>query len=531
MTIKETIQEIIENHPKHFNRMIKNNPIYWEWVLEHSQVSILNTSAQIYSAVHNTSGICTKGNQQKFDSIKNGFKFCGTTANCQCAKESVSQKVIKAKASRTKEQIEQENKKRAITSLERYNVTNNGQTPKALLNHLMCYKDQEKVKSINEKIKNTKLVNHGSKSFNNRKQAIATNLKKYGVENTWMLTEHKQNPNLQLLKNIDYIKTIFPKFTVEEIADQLNVHPQTVYYYLGMHGLREPYKSTFEQEIVSFLKEHGIEKIITNSRSIIGKEIDVYLPEFDLAIEYNGEYWHHDAIPHINKTYHYEKFKDCENRQITLFTIFGNSWKHKKDIWKNKILAKLGKAPKVFARKTQLVELSPKETKTFLDQNHVQGYCVSQIGYGLVEDNMLVAVMTFSKNRSGIGKKRSDTDYELVRYASSKTVVGGASKLLKHFIKMHSPTNIVSYSDNQYSIGALYKQLGFLLEHENKAGYWYFNPATKKQYHRYQFTKHKLIKDGFDPDKTEAQIMKERGFLKIWDCGSRTWVLSCCIDK
>jgi hypothetical protein len=45
-------------------------------------------------------------------------------------------------------------------------------------------------------------------------------------------------------------------------------------------------------------------------------------------------------------------------------------------------------------------------------------------------------------------------------------------------------------------------------------------------YHRFNFAKHNLIKCGFDPLKTEKEIMDERGFLRIWDCGSRTWVLN-----
>jgi hypothetical protein len=103
--------------------------------------------------------------------------------------------------------------------------------------------------------------------------------------------------------------------------------------------------------------------------------------------------------------------------------------------------------------------------------------------------------------------------------------VGGASKLLKYFIKEHNPQTIISYSDNQYSVGNLYKKLGFILEKENKVGYWYYEPIQKKYFHRYKFAKHKLVKEGFDPSKTENEIMKNRGFLRIYDCGSRTWML------
>lgn len=525
MTIKNKIEELIKKYPKHFGKMITNNEEYWNWVNENSTTNSSSPAAKIYSALYNDSGICTHGKNKIFNSINLGFRYCGKSSTCICAKKSVSEKVSLTKSLRTDEQIKLENEKRIKTTESKYGVTNNFQTSKAVENHKLVYEDENKTAKITERIKNTKKERHGLTGFNNRQKAKSTNLNKYGVENTWSLSESKQNPNLQILKDINSIKDIFPKLTVEEISTKLNVHKQTVYYYLGIHGLREPYKSTFEQEIVSFLNDNGIINIQTNIRSLIKKEIDIFIPEFNLAIEYNGEYWHHDEVPHVNKTYHHDKFIECEKKGITLFTIFGNSWRDKKNIWKKKIISKIGKSEKIYARNTKIVKLSPKETKTFLNENHVQGYCVSQICYGLSDGLELVAVMTFSKNRSGVGKKRSDDTYELVRYASSKTVVGGASKLLKYFIKEHNPQTIISYSDNQYSVGNLYKKLGFILEKENKVGYWYYDPIQKKYFHRYKFAKHRLVKEGFDPSKTENEIMKNRGFLRIYDCGSRTWML------
>ena len=105
-------------------------------------------------------------------------------------------------------------------------------------------------------------------------------------------------------------------------------------------------------------------------------------------------------------------------------------------------------------------------------------------------------------------------------------VVGGASKLLSYFIKQHSPKLIYSYSNNQYSVGKLYKVLGFSLESDNPPSYSYYNPKEQTIKHRYNFTKHKLVKQGYDSSKTEFQIMNDLGYLRIWDCGTRTWVLN-----
>jgi hypothetical protein len=39
----------------------------------------------------------------------------------------------------------------------------------------------------------------------------------------------------------------------------------------------------------------------------------------------------------------------------------------------------------------------------------------------------------------------------------------------------------------------------------------------KKREHRYNFRKDKLIKLGYDSNKTEKEIMLELGYDKIWD--------------
>lgn len=506
--------------------MIQRDEELKKWVMENTLLPHTDSfPAHIYSAINKITNICDNGKMKKFKSITEGFAFCGPTNKCECAKKSVSEKVSLTKGNRTKDQIVVENKKRNKTNLEKYGVVNAGQTEIAKTNHAALYSDVIKVSSITERIKKTKEKNHGDSRYNNRSKCISTTMEKYGVKNTWSLTEDKQNPMLQIMKDKSEFSKYYPKYTPTEIAKLFDVHLHTVYRYLKTHEFREPYKSTFEQEIVFFLNSLGITNIVTNNRKLIGKEIDIYLPEYNLAIEYNGIYWHHDQIPHITKTYHYDKFRLCEDKGITLFTIFGNSWEEKKEIWKNKIRRKVSQSTrKVFARKTKVVELAAADTRTILDENHIQGYCTSVYSYGLMYKNDIVAVMTFSPKRAGIGKKREPNSYELVRYVTSCNVVGGASKLLNHFKKTLLPSVVYSYSDNQYSTGEMYKLLGFELENENKAGYWYFDPIKKKVYHRFNFTKGKLVKQGFDAGLSEYEIMKSLGYLRIWDCGSRTWI-------
>ena len=524
--IQQLIIDTYAQKPRHYTQILKRNKDVIDYIKDNVPYKITSFLEQLYYVVYQDAGVCDYNNKKKLKSFE-GYTFCGKTGVCQCARESVSKSVSLKKKEYTDERIEEINEKRKQTTLEKYGVKNNGQTDNARQSHKDFYADKNKVQKVIDQIGATKEVKYGDRKFNNRKKAEDTCLEKYGVKNTWSLTEDKQNPNLDILRDKDKLSLLYPRLSVEEIGKQLNVHPHTVYRYLSTNGFREPYKSTFEKEIVYFLEELGVENIVTNSRKIIGKEIDIFLPDYNLAIEYNGVYWHHDKIPHITKTYHYDKFRECENKGIELFTIFSDSWDSKKQIWKNKIKSKLGKVQeKVYARETRVVPMSAASTRGILDNNHVQGYTASQYCYGLEVNGGIVAAMTFSKNRSGIGKDRGPDSYELVRYVTTRSVVGGASKLLKHFIRTHSPEVIVSYSDNQYSVGNLYNKLGFTLEKDNGPGYRYYSPQDKKMYHRYKYAKHNLVKAGFDANKTEFKITDEIGLLRIWDCGTKTWILN-----
>ena len=532
MTEKEELEQLIINYPKHYASILRSNvDNKYDHLLKWINLNTLSDSEfipeKIYSAINNESNICENGNKRVIKSYPKGWQYCGSAKSCICAKRTISNKCKAAWANFTVNKIKSIVENRISTVKSLYNVDNVGKLQSAINARSEFYKDIEKVNGVTTKVKNTKKERYGNENYRNDEKIKETCLKKYGVDNGLLLTKNNSNLNLTLLKNKDTLLTLFPRLGVNEIASELGVSTTTVYRYLSEHNIRDPYKSTFELEICEYLNSLGITNIETNRRNIIGKELDIFLPDYNLAIEYNGEIWHHDQIGHIDKKYHQSKFLLCESKGIELLTIFGLSWKKDKELWKEKFKAKLQLSHnKVYARKTSIVKLLAKETKDILTKNHVQGYTTAEYCYGLMYENKLVALMTFSSKRPGIGKDRGNDAYELVRYVTNINVVGGASKLLSYFIKQHSPKLIYSYSNNQYSVGKLYKVLGFSLESDNPPSYSYYNPKEQTIKHRYNFTKHKLVKQGYDSSKTEFQIMNDLGYLRIWDCGTRTWVLN-----
>ena len=280
-----------------------------------------------------------------------------------------------------------------------------------------------------------------------------------------------------------------------------------------------------EQEVLEFIEENYSGDIQKNTNILISKEIDIYLPEFKQSFEFNGLYWHSDIYK--SRKFHLEKTLECKEIGINLFHIWEDDWLYRKDILKSMILNKIGKIKyRIFARNCEVKVLTDnKLIRDFLEKNHLQGFVGSSIKLGLFSNNELVSIMTFGNLRKSLGQKSVEGSYELLRFCNklNYTVVGGASKLLKYFVKNYSPCNIISYSDFSRSDGNLYKKLGFELSNLSQPNYYYIVNGVRN--HRFNFRKDKLIKEGFDKNKTEVQIMNERKIMRIFDCGMEKWIL------
>ena len=285
--------------------------------------------------------------------------------------------------------------------------------------------------------------------------------------------------------------------------------------------------SVSKQEIdfVNYVKTIYSNIINLNDRQMINPlELDMYLPFDNLAIEYNGLYWH--SSKKIDKNYHLMKTELCQKQGIRLIHIFEDEWTCKQDIVKSRLKTILGLCEiKIFARKCQFKEVPFKESKEFLENNHLQGNVNSKYRYGLYYNNELVSLMTFGSKRKSLGSKSEDGVYEMLRFCNklNTTVVGGASRLLKHFIKEIKPKRIISYCDRRWSDGKLYEKLGFEFDHYSKPNYFYI--VNGKRENRFKYRKSELVKQGFDKNKTEEQIMKERHIKKIYDCGTIVYFL------
>lgn len=292
--------------------------------------------------------------------------------------------------------------------------------------------------------------------------------------------------------------------------------------------------SKLEEIIKDFLNQNKI-KHIDNNRSILnGNEIDIYLPDFNLGIEINGNYFHSETYGEKDKNYHLNKTIVSNEKNIKLVQIFEDELLLKQDITLSRLSGLLNLNKKISARKCEIKEINKNESKIFLDANHIQGNSIDKFRYGLFFNGELVSVMTFGSKRKSLGfKNKNNNEYELTRFCNkiNTNVIGGFSKLLSFFCEKYNPEKIITYADIRWSginpEKTVYYKNNFTFLETTPPNYWYID--TKHflvRYHRFSFRKDLLVKQGYDSNKTEWEIMKERKFDRIWDCGTMKFELN-----
>lgn len=297
------------------------------------------------------------------------------------------------------------------------------------------------------------------------------------------------------------------------------------------------HKSKGEAEIAKILKKFTI--VQERVRSLIApKELDIYLPEHNMAIEYCGEYWHASFNAEEEtktKHRHYDKYKSTYLKGIRLLTIYESEWLDRKPQIVRLLRASIGKLRgKVMARKCVVGEVTHADAVKFFDKYHVQGGKGAGIYYGLYHNKVLVACMRFSYGINDRGAAAKNKEWTLSRYATRVRVVGGASKLYNTFVKEHNPEVVKSFSDNRYFTGGMYEKLNFKLEEETAPDYQVWSPKLglkpKAQYQRRCLSKmqklHDVVSD-FDAKtdvRSEREITYSLGCGRIYDCGKKRWV-------
>lgn len=346
----------------------------------------------------------------------------------------------------------------------------------------------------------------------------------------------------------------FNKVNSQDIANIIGVPMSTINNYTTLGKLVadgkvfvENYRGA-QNEVAKFIESLGIDtkdiKIDKYPKEMNNQQLDIYIPEYNFAIEFNGNFWHANLGKSLREpkpvSYHKDKTELARKAGISLMHIWEYDWNDeiKQEIVKSQIkyhLGKIDKSNRYYARKLSIKSVSYVDTNVFLTKNHIQGMSTSSERYGLYNGDELLALMTF-------GKRRFDNKdgWELLRFATklNTSVAGGASKLLRVFANNHKGDTLISYANNDFAYSgnkSLYSKLGFDFIKSTEPGYkWVKNSNKVLVVPRYSVQPFKLkaftagtgratfkgeVPD-YQEDDTENSYMVRHSFYKVYDAGN-----------
>ena len=276
-----------------------------------------------------------------------------------------------------------------------------------------------------------------------------------------------------------------------------------------------------EKEVLDYVRSIYSGEVLENKFGIIRNskgnslELDIFIPDRSIAIEFNGVFWH-SINSGIERNYHKYKTKACEDVGVRLIHIFEDQWVNSNDICRSIISSALGVwKERIYARNCEVRDVEKETEMRFLLENHMQGYIKSSKCIGLFYRGELVQLASFGKSRFNQGAT------ELYRLCTKKfvKVIGGFSKLLSH---SDIEGTLITYVDRSLFDGSGYKKVGFKLVSEGIPSYFYVDCRNYKRYNRMYFQK-KYLKDRldvFDENKSEIENMMDNNYMVIFDSGN-----------
>ena len=410
------------------------------------------------------------------------------------------------------------------------------------------YLQSEEVKAKSRK---TVFDKHGveficaTKEF--KEKTKISNLFKYGVEHTSQSKEvqdkkkqkcftesgveyynqkHIPKESMSILKDKGRLSDLYKEYTIEQISKDLKVSFGCVQNYLLKYDIERRVKitqSAAEKEIRDFI---NIKNIIECSHKIIYPlEIDLYLPDYNLAIEFDGIY-HHGAYDKKSdlkhQTYHLNKTNECLQQGISLFHVFENEWMDftKRSIWKSLINRKLNRCTEIDLRDCQIQEVPECEALPFMDENHLAGETAYEVCYGLYNHGGLVSLMAFDESLS------YDYQYEMLRFCNKNHLhVAHSEKLLfDYFVKKYNPSSIVSYANRRFDFGEAQKSIGMEFIENTDPDYFYFKGGySLKDKNLYDDMDLSQTLKKFNPELSQTENLFQHGFRRIYDSGNAVY--------
>lgn len=277
--------------------------------------------------------------------------------------------------------------------------------------------------------------------------------------------------------------------------------------------------SLAEEEIADFLHGLGIETVHRRDRNLLApRELDLYVEEAALAIEYCGLHWHSDAV-NRNRYHLLEKHLACEKQGIRLITLFEDEWLTQQCKVKAILRHILGRSERgCYARKAFIAQIPWSEARVFLDRHHLLG--AGGPGFtsvGAFSGTELVGVMTFGLPANEQGSTHT---VEMKRFVTDgRNNPGLASRMFRWSVRQYNLSRVSAFVDRRWFTGTFKRISGFEVVGQTAPSLWWTRRAVR--YHRRFTTKQKLLElyPEMSPRMSKLDMMRSLGYSRIWDCG------------
>ena len=530
--LKNIIRALIKSHPKHWGALAAKDQGLLAVLGPIMDQYDITVQAAAYCFINDMTPICQYNKEKSFTWFAKGFAYCGKRDVCRCNSEAATEKSkntnLERYGSTSFAKTDEYKKKTKETNLRKFGVEqaswNADVRSKARATCKQKYGTEFPIQltEFKDKLKHTKEFKHGDPYYSNTQKRMQTLIEKYGVDNPTYIGMSPTQINT--LKDKQQFCEFITGKSRQFAAQQLDVDWNTIEKYAITHNCSSLFTVTgskWEEELTRLFDSLGV-KYERNNRSLIAPlELDFYLPDFNTAIEVNGNYWHCEDKK--GRFYHYTKWELCRKLGIDLLQYFEDEFENSWPIIESKIRYVCKKHTKrIGARQVTLNSISNKDEKEFLEKNHMQGYTTNKnSSLAAYYNNQIIGIISWLHRKQYL---------EIVRFTTQIGIIspGLFSKMLVSVIaELKYSGRIVSFSNNGHSNGNLYKAAGFTLTDILGPAYWYMkNYSTRENRQCYMKSK---IKKKFNIDitgKTEKELMTSLGYKRIWDSGKLKWELN-----
>ncbi len=213
--------------------------------------------------------------------------------------------------------------------------------------------------------------------------------------------------------------------------------------------------------------------------------------------------------------------KQLFNEGLQLVNLWEDVWRTRSSQVLNRIKSLCGLNTRLHGRKTKVISLAKPEADNFLSAFHIQGPALSRYKYGLIYEEEVVAVATFSGTRAMRNQVEGYRSAELIRFATKTgfTVTGGLTKLIRHFASQVKCNDIMSYADRDWSSGKGYEVAGFTFHSLVPPAALFVDTCSSKRYFKHRIPSAATQRGEVDPVAFQEKL------LEIYNTGNLKYIL------